>query len=322
VRFFAHKRFLISLAFILGLAPFVSSQDGRGVHSKEYLNWIEQAKKGDAEKSYLSGFAFYHGIGGAKRDYKKAFKWFKIAAKGGSSAATTNIGDMYSLGHFVAKDEQKAFQWYLQAAKAGSSEGMEKLADIYVGGELFEKNYFEAARWYQKSAENSRIPSPSLKLARLYYLGGEHFEKDEKKALKFFINAFEMGDADAAPYISGIYEDNGDNRQAGQWLVKGAHKGGSLSMFYLAKAYARIGEYSNKSIVRLNIMHAYKWLSVLTKKEYQPRFDKLFKQLASKISKSEKAEAKKLAETLIAELVSKEEILWTKKDRANPLKSK
>jgi len=120
-------------------SPFVSSQDGRGVHSKEYLNWIEQAKKGDAEKSYLSGFAFYHGIGGAKRDYKKAFKWFKIAAKGGSSAATTNIGDMYSLGHFVAKDEQKAFQWYLQAAKAGSSEGMEKLADIYVGGELFEK---------------------------------------------------------------------------------------------------------------------------------------------------------------------------------------
>jgi TPR repeat protein len=322
VRFFVHKRFLISLAFVLGFAPFVSSQNGRGVHSKEYLNWIEEAKKGDAEKGYLSGFAFYRGVAGAERDYKEAFKWFKIAAKGGSSAASVNIGDMYSLGHFVAKDEQKAFQWYLQAAKAGSSEGMEKLADVYAGGELFKKNYFEAARWYEKAAENSRIPSPSLKLARLYYLGGESFEKDEKKALKFFINAFEMGDADAAHYISGIYEDNGDNRQAGQWLVKGAHGGGSLAMFYLAKAYARVGEYSSRSIVQSNNMQAYKWLIVLTKKEYQTRFDNLFKQIASKISKSEKEEAKKLAVPLISKLISKEEILWTKKVRANPLKLK
>ena len=320
---FEHKRFLISFAFILSFAPLVFVQDTLAANSKaEYLNWIEKAEKGDAEKGYLSGFAFYRGIGGAKRDYKAAFKWFKMAAKSGSSAAAANIGDMYNLGHFVVKDEKKAFQWYLQAATSGSSEGMEKLADIYADGEIFEKNYFEAARWYQKSAENSHIPSPSLKLARLCYLGGENLEKDEKKALKFFIKAFELGDADAAPYISGIYEDSGDNRQAGQWLVKGAHKGGSIAMFYLAKAYARIGEYSNKSIVQANKMQAYKWLIILTKKEYQPRFDKLFKQVALKISKSEKKEAKKLAALLISELVSKEELKWTRQSRANPLELK
>ncbi len=319
---FVNKSFLISLVFILSLAPFVSAQSDGINLQPEYLKWIEEANKGDAEKGYLSGLAFYRGIGGAKRDYKKAFKWFKMAAKGGSSAASTNIGDMYSVGHFVTKDEQKAFQWYLQSAKSGSSEGMEKLADMYAGGEVLEKNYFEAARWYEKAAEISHIPSPSLKLARLCYLGGAYFKKDEKKALKWFINAFEMGDADATPYISGIYEDNGDNRQAGQWLVKGAHNGGSLAMFYLAKAYARVGEYSNKSIVKFDRMQAYKWLSVLTKKEYQPRFDKLFRQLASKVNKSEKAEAKKLAAPLIAELISAEEINWTKKARAKPLKLK
>ncbi|MBU2529723.1 MAG: sel1 repeat family protein [Elusimicrobia bacterium] len=290
--------------------------------SPEYLNWIEKAEKGDAEKGYLSGLAFYHGVGGAKRDYKKAFEWFKKAAKDGNSAAGTKIGDMYIWGHFVAKDEQKAFQWYLQAAKAGNTESMEKLADIYATGEIFEKNYFEAAKWYQNAAENSYISSPSLKLARIYYLGGEHFEKDEKKALKWFINAFEMGDADAAHYISGIYEDNGDSRQAGQWLIKGAHKGGTLPMFYLAKAYGRIGEYSNKSIVKFDMMQAYKWLSVLTKKEYQSRFDKLFEQVSSKISQAEKAEAKKLAAPLIAELVTVQEFNWTKKNRAKPLKLK
>lgn len=288
----------------------------------EYVQWIKQAKDGDIEKQYLSGFAFYRGIGGAKRDYKKAFEWFKLAAKSGNSSASVNLGDMYSFGHFVSKDEQKAFQWYLQAAKLGSSEGMEKLADIYAGGKIFEKNYFEAARWYQKAAENGYVPGPSLKLARLYYLGGEHFEKDEKKALKWFINAFEMGDTDAAHYISGIYEDSGDYRQAGQWLVKGAHKGGPLAMFYLAKAYAGVGEYSNKSIVVFNMTQAYKWLSILTKKEYQPRFDKLFKEVASKISESEKEEAIKLAAPLIAELISEEEINWTKKARVKPLEMK
>ena len=330
MNFFKDKNFLLALAFMVSFTPFVSAQSDGGSKTAgdrqqagaEYLDWIKQANKGNAEKGYLAGFAFYRGIGGAERDYKEAFKWFKMAAKGGSSAAASNIGDMYSLGHFVAKDEQKAFQWYLQAAKSGSSEGMEKLADIYADGEIFEKNYFEAAKWYKKAAEISHIPSPSLKLARVYYFGGDHFKKDEKKALKWFINAFEMGDADAAHYISGIYEDNGDNRQAGQWLVKGAHKGGSLAMFYLAKAYAGIGEYSNKKIVQFNRMQAYKWLSVLTKKEYQSRFDKLLKQVESSVSKSEKAEAKKLAAPLIEELISDKEIDWTKKARENPLKLK
>ncbi|MEA3307788.1 MAG: tetratricopeptide repeat protein [Elusimicrobiota bacterium] len=313
---------MIALFFILGLSAQVFARNGQATLKPEYLNWIEKAKEGDTEKGYLSGLAFYSGTGGAAHDYEKAFKWFKVAAKGGSSAASVKLGDMYTFAYFVAANEKKAFQWYLQAAKSGNSEGMEKLGDIYANGEIFEKDSFEAARWYKNAAEKSHIPSPSLKLARLYYLGGEHFKKDEKKALKWFIHAFELGDADVAPYISGIYEDSGNNREAGQWLIKGAHKGGSLAMFYLAKAYARVGVYSNKSIVQHNLMQAYKWLSVLTKKEYQPRFDKLFKQIASKVSKAEKKEAGKLAAPLIVKLVGKKEIKYTKKARANPLKLK
>ena len=149
--FFVNKKFLMPLVFIVSCMPFVSAQNAGSSRTAgrkqqaEYVNWMEKAGKGDAEKAYLAGFAFYRGIAGAGRDYKEAFKWFKMAAKGGSSAAASNIGDMYSLGHFVSKDEQKAFQWYLQAAKAGSSEGMEKLADIYAGGKIIGKNYYDDA---------------------------------------------------------------------------------------------------------------------------------------------------------------------------------
>ena len=323
MNFFINKRFLILFAFILSLASSGFARNDSKINSEpEYLNWIKEAKKGDAGKEYLSGLAFYRGIGGAARDYKKAFEWFKRASKNGNSAASVNLGDMYILGHFVSKDENKAFQYYLQAAKLGNSEGMEKLGDVYVNGDGLVKNNFEAAKWYKKSAEKSFVPGPSLKLARLYYLGGEHFKKNEKKALKWFINAFEMGDADAAHYISGIYEDNGDYRQAGKWLLKGANKGGSLAMFYLAKAYAGAGEYSDRKIVDFSYAQSYKWLSVLTKKEYQIRFDKLFRQVASKLSADEKAQAEKLAAPLISKLVSAEEIKWTKKVRAKPLKLK
>ena len=118
---FINKQFLILLVFLLSLMPFALAQNGGGLsapgvqnngtpqsktfiirtasgqskdYKPEYLNWIKKAKKGDAEKGYLAGVAFYRGIGGAARDYEKAFKWFKIAAKKGNSAANVNLGDM------------------------------------------------------------------------------------------------------------------------------------------------------------------------------------------------------------------------------------
>jgi len=55
--------------------------------SYSYLDWIEEAEKGNPEKQYLVGNAFYPGIEGAKRDYDKVFKWFLKAANKGNSGA-------------------------------------------------------------------------------------------------------------------------------------------------------------------------------------------------------------------------------------------
>jgi len=284
----------------------------------DYAKWVKEAEKGNSEKQYLSGFAFYKGLGGAKRDYKKAYQWFRESAKNNNAAACVMLGDMYKLGHFVTANDKKAFDWYLKAARLENAEGMEKLGDMYLSSSKLGANCFEAAKWYEKAALSSVTSEPSVKLARLYYLGGEHFEKNEEKALKWFTKAFEMGDSDAAHYISGIYEDKGDYSKAGEWLIKGAEKGGTVAMFYLAKAYVQAEEYSGKNIMQFNPMQAYVWLSVLTKKEYQPRFEELFKNVSAKLSKSEMKEADKLAAPLILKLVGNEEIKWTKNARSNP----
>jgi hypothetical protein len=303
-------------AFLLFLfSPICSGSPqaaaGKAVSGPEYLNWLEAARNGDPEKEYLAGLAFYQGAGGAARDYGKAFDWFARSARHGNSAACVKLGDMYGLGQGAAKDAKKAFDWYLKAARAGNAEGKEKLGDAYLDGKSVGENYAEAARWYADAAQTAAAPEPAFKLARLYYLGGPGLKRDEAKAQAMFIKAFDAGEPDAAPYLSGIFADRGDYAQAGQWLLKGAEKGGKTAMFDLAKAYLRIDEYSGKKLVPASAANAYKWLCVLTKKEYQPRFDELLKRTASQLTEKERKTAELEAAPLISRLVGQEELKRT-----------
>ncbi|MCX5784870.1 MAG: tetratricopeptide repeat protein [Elusimicrobia bacterium] len=306
------KRAALLLLCFSFLAPASGAAPAGKTGTKpEYLNWLEAARNGEPEKEYPAGLAFYQGIGGAPRDYGKALEWFSRAAGHGNYAACVRLGDMYALGQGAEKDEKKAFDWYLKAANSGNSEGMEKLADAYLNGKSLGENYAEAAKWYAKAAEASSLPDPAFKLARLYYLGGPGLNRDEEKALQLFLKAFEFGQPDAAYYISGIYEVRGEYAKAGDWLLKGSEKGSAIAMFYLAKAHLGIEEYNGKRLVPPDAAQAYKWLYVLTRKEYQPRFDELLKKTASKLNKSERKKAETEAAPLISRLVGKTELKST-----------
>jgi len=304
------------------LCAFLFLVSGVFAEEPEYLKWIKQGRKGNVEKQYLAGLAYYKGIGGAQKDYKKAYKWFEFAARNGSLAAYVSLGDMHFFGYLSSADEKKAFDWYLKAAKKGNAEAMEKIGDMYLHSRFLGQNYFEAAKWYKRAAGKSVSPGASSKLARLYYLGGKHFNRDEKKALKYFLRAFELGDYNVAHYISGIYEDNGDYEKAAQWLVKGAENGSPIAMYYLAKAYGGLREYSEKSFIKLDYVQAYKWLYILAKKEYQPRYEKDLSILTRKMEKSEVRKAKKLAAPLLQKLVSEEDLKWSKYSKKHPSEMK
>jgi len=84
---------------LLTLSPFsiVCAQE-KGTEAEPthpyYLNFMEEAEKGNPEKQYLLGNAFYKGIMGAKRDYDEAFRWFMRAANKGNSGAYVALADI------------------------------------------------------------------------------------------------------------------------------------------------------------------------------------------------------------------------------------
>ena len=69
------------------------------------------------------------------QDYKKATKWFTLAAEAGNSDAQNNLGTLYTLGHGVEKDFTKAAHWYQLAADQGNAKAQNNLAGIYILGQ-------------------------------------------------------------------------------------------------------------------------------------------------------------------------------------------
>jgi len=265
-----------------------------------YLNFMEEAEKGNPEKQYLVGNAFYKGIEGAKRDYDEAFKWFMKAANKGDSGAYVALADMYKCGHSVKKDYTEAVKWYRKAAENGNTEGMEMLGDMYYYGEGVKQSYLEAEKWYRKAAENTIVKGPSGKLARLYFFG-LGVKQDDAEALKWFLKAVELGDYDVAIYIHFIIKAcrgaKGYDTVEGR-LIKASLSGDARAMYDLVEMYAE------GDGVRQNYVGAYKWLAVIVAKQNNARAKSLLKQLRSKMTKAQIAEGIKLSYRLISELVT------------------
>lgn len=292
---------------LLALNPFsiVCAQEKEteaGPTHPYYLNFMEEAEKGNPEKQYLVGNAFYKGIEGAKRDYDEAFKWFMRAANKGSSSAYVALADMYKCGHSVKKDYAEAVKWYRKAAEAGNSEGQEMLGDMYYYGEGVEQSYLEAEKWYRKATEETLMPELAAgKLARLYFFG-LGVKQDDGEAFKWFMKAVvDMMDIYAANYLVFIKEVaigvKGYDTVEGR-LIKASLAGDTRAMYDLARMYAK------GNGVRQNYVEAYKWLAVVVAKENNARAESLLKQVRSKMSKAQIEEGIKLSYQLISELVT------------------
>ena len=64
------------------------------------------------------GANYYHGHG-VKQDYKKAVKWFRLAAEQGFFLAQNNLGLMYATGQGITQDMVQAHKWFNLAAING-----------------------------------------------------------------------------------------------------------------------------------------------------------------------------------------------------------
>ncbi len=121
----------------------------------------------------------------AKGDFKKAFTQLRLSAQEGHPDAQTALGTMYFSGTGVAKNHREALKWYKKVSRQNNPAALRNMAQIYTEG-----------------------------------LGG--VSRDLKKAFELYLQAAQLGDADAQFFVGHFYA-NGlgtvkDSVQALMWF--------------------------------------------------------------------------------------------------------
>jgi hypothetical protein len=99
---------------------------------KSFNASVPLAQAGDAEAQFKVAEGYCNGTG-VQRDYAECWKWLRLSADQGFSAASRGIGQLYQKGLGVEPDQDEAFKWYILAAKQGSGLAHIKLGDLYPG---------------------------------------------------------------------------------------------------------------------------------------------------------------------------------------------
>lgn len=206
------------------------------------------------------------------QDYKKALKYYKIAANLNNSIAQRSVGYMYKYGQGVEKDLDealvwyskaadddyviamndigtiyenkkkidKARGWYLKAAKKDNKYGMYNLGDIYSKEENKSLYNLDSANyWYKKAAKLGH--SGSQVNIGYNYSKGTGLEKNVDSAFYWYKKAalqkYYLGE-----YNLGIMYKNGygceqDYTKAKEWFEKSANQGYSNAYYSLGRLY-------------------------------------------------------------------------------------
>jgi len=97
------------------------------------------------------------GKGGAEKNLKKAFEYYKMAADRGDAQGECGAGLCFEEGLDIEKNglthnEMKAFEWYKKASSKGHGEAMYRLGMFYHYGKgKVKKDYTVAKQWYEKA---------------------------------------------------------------------------------------------------------------------------------------------------------------------------
>ena len=92
---------------------------------------------------------------GVIQDYKKALKWFLLAAEQGNVLSQYNSGFMFYKGKGTIQDHKEALKWYTLAAEQGYASAQTYLGTMYYAGQggLIENNVY-AHMWFNIGFSN------------------------------------------------------------------------------------------------------------------------------------------------------------------------
>lgn len=178
------------------------------------------AHNGSADAAVMAGYIMRKGEAGYV-DLNQARRWYNMAAIKNHPDALIALGEM-AIKNQAGLTQKDAVSFLMRAADAGRTDAMRALADIYRIGQGTEVD-MELSEKYLKKASQSFDKDATKRL------GDSYFEKDPKKALRYYEQAAEAGHVQAA-YIAGVmYAENFEirpNASKSASLLRKAAEGG------------------------------------------------------------------------------------------------
>ena len=112
------------------------------------VKWFRKAARQEDAQAHLQLGVMHYTGQGAPKDFAKAGELFRKAAKLGNADAQFNLGLMYHIGQGVPKDDAKAAGWFRKTARQGFSMAQFNLGVLYEYGQGVPQDLIEAHKWY------------------------------------------------------------------------------------------------------------------------------------------------------------------------------
>jgi TPR repeat protein len=300
----------------LGLLYLGLDADGLPLPFNEYpamdiekaVSYLEKAAaSGDVHAQRVLGDIYYEGKE-VTTDYIMAFKWYKKAAmKRGPHRdhSYIRLGDMHFFGRGVSRDYDESASNYKQVAtenilKKETKERQNIVIEACAKlGKiyLFKEDYSEAAKWFTEAADYG--DSEAAYWLGLLFEEGKGVPKNMKQALEYYMSSAEGGDDDAQNKLGDVYECNNVS-------LYGVEKNYKKAAMWFERAAHQGNKIAQYNIARLyesglgviqNYIKAYAYYC-LSSAQGITEAAKVRDVLAKKMTRAQIAEAQKLAEEL------------------------
>jgi len=128
-----------------------------GDFKQAFKEWRLSAQEGYPDAQNALASLYFQGIG-TPQNYRESLKWYEKVPRQNDPEALQNMGYIYANGlGGVRKNLKKAFSLYLRAANLGHVGSQYFVGHFYVKGLGVEQNNVQALMWFDLVASQSRI---------------------------------------------------------------------------------------------------------------------------------------------------------------------
>ncbi len=185
-------------------------------------------------------------------EFQEAFRFFKKSGKAGFGPAQIYLGIAYETGRGAGKNLKGAIEWYCRAADQNLPDAYFHLGRLcLMRGDA--RGTAEAFRLFRLAADLGHVEA-CFNVGLFYHNGGPEIEANRELALAYFKLAGEAGHHEAQTVLGGLYE-NGigvekDEAKALTWYLRAAAKGHAYAQCCVADLYLAAARFDPEQAAR------------------------------------------------------------------------